>query len=58
MWPLPYLLAVAFLFAPGLLVLLFLVSMLEGRLLAEREPVATEQPEGAPAGTGTGPRPA
>jgi hypothetical protein len=48
MWPLPYLLAVAFLFAPGLLVLLFLASMLECRLLAERDPVATEQPEGTP----------
>jgi hypothetical protein len=51
MWPLPYLLVVAFLFAPGLLVLLFLASMLECRLLAEREPgTTTEQPEGTPAG--------
>jgi hypothetical protein len=52
MWPLPYLLAVAFLFAPGLLALLFLASMLECRLLADREPVAPEQPESTPASPG------
>jgi hypothetical protein len=51
MWPLPYLLVVAFLFAPGLLVLLCLASILEYRLLAEREPAA-EEPESTPAGPG------
>jgi hypothetical protein len=52
-WSLPYLLAVAFLFAPTLLVLLFAASKLEGRLLAKQERSgAVEQADGTGAGPG------
>jgi hypothetical protein len=53
MWSLPYLLAVAFLFAPTMLLLLVAASILEGRLLAKRDrDRAAEQPEGTGAGQG------
>ena len=54
MWSLPYLLAVAFLFAPSMLVLLVAASILEGHLLAKRERRPAEQPDGAGAGAGAG----
>jgi hypothetical protein len=54
MWSLPYLLAVAFLFAPSLLVLLVAASILEGHLLAKRERRPVERPDGADAGATPG----
>jgi hypothetical protein len=53
MWSLPYLLAVAFLFAPTLLALVFAASKLEGHLLAKRERShAVEQADTTGAGPG------
>jgi hypothetical protein len=53
MWSLPYLLVIAFLFAPTLLALLFAASKLEGHLLAKQERSrAVEQADGTGAGPG------
>jgi hypothetical protein len=51
MWSLPYLLVVAFLFAPTLLALLFAASILEGHLLSDREapPEPSDPSSGEPA---------